>query len=88
MVAFLLLPGSRIFAQSLPFLYLSRKLTGEKTTMNHRRVWICVFLFTLTLINYTDRVALSVAAKPISAEFGLSPPRRSVRRRPVGPAVL
>ncbi len=41
--------------------------------MNHRRVWICVFLFTLTLINYTDRVALSVAAKPISAEFGLSP---------------
>jgi MFS family permease len=73
MVAFLLLPGSRIFAQSLPFLYLSRKLTGEETTMNHRRVWICVFLFTLTLINYTDRVALSVAAKPISAEFGLSP---------------
>ena len=72
-MAFLLLPGSRIFAQSLPFLYLSRKLTGEKTTMNHRRVWICVFLFTLTLINYTDRVALSVAAKPISAEFGLSP---------------
>ena len=41
--------------------------------MNHRRVWICVFLFTLTLINYTDRVALSVAAKPISTEFGLSP---------------
>ncbi len=41
--------------------------------MNYRRVWICVFLFTLTLINYTDRVALSVAAKPISTEFGLSP---------------
>jgi MFS family permease len=46
----------------------------EETTMLHyRRVWICVFLFTLTLINYTDRVALSVAAKPISTEFGLSP---------------
>ena len=41
--------------------------------MHHRRVWICVFLFTLTLINYTDRVALSVAVKPISSEFGLSP---------------
>ena len=41
--------------------------------MNYRRVWICVFLFTLTLINYTDRVALSVAIKPIASEFGLSP---------------
>ncbi len=40
--------------------------------MNHRRLWICVFLFTLTLINYTDRVALSVAVTPISAEFGLT----------------
>ena len=41
--------------------------------MKYRRLWICVFLFTLTLINYTDRVALSVAVKPISIEFGLSP---------------
>jgi MFS family permease len=41
--------------------------------MHYRRVWVCVFLFTLTLINYTDRVALSVAAKPISIEFKLSP---------------
>src|SRR5215471_12123572 len=41
--------------------------------MNMRRAWVCVFLFTLTLINYTDRVALSVAAKPISSEFHLSP---------------
>src|SRR6516164_1114240 len=40
--------------------------------MNYRRGWICVFLFTLTLINYTDRMALSVSAKPIAAEFGLS----------------
>jgi ACS family glucarate transporter-like MFS transporter len=40
--------------------------------MNHRRLWICVFLFTLTLINYTDRVALSVAVTPISAEFHLT----------------
>ncbi len=40
--------------------------------MTFRRGWICLFLFTLTSINYADRVALSVAAKPISAEFGLS----------------
>ena len=41
--------------------------------MGLRRGWISVFLFTLALINYTDRVALSVAAKPIATEFGLSP---------------
>jgi len=40
---------------------------------DYRRGWVFVFLFTLTLINYTDRVALSVAAKPIATEFGLSP---------------
>jgi MFS family permease len=38
-----------------------------------RRAWISVFLFTLAMINYVDRVALSVAAKPLAAEFGLSP---------------
>jgi MFS family permease len=41
--------------------------------MNYRRIWILVFLFTLTTINYVDRVALSVVARPISVEFGLSP---------------
>jgi MFS family permease len=41
--------------------------------MNFRRGWVCLFLFTLTSINYADRVALSVAAKPVSTEFGLSP---------------
>jgi ACS family glucarate transporter-like MFS transporter len=41
--------------------------------MTMRRTWVCVFLFMLTFINYTDRVALSIAAKPISTEFGLSP---------------
>lgn len=40
--------------------------------MNFRRGWVCVFLITLTMINYADRVALSVAATPIKAEFGLS----------------
>jgi ACS family glucarate transporter-like MFS transporter len=32
-----------------------------------------VFLFTLAMINYVDRVALSVASKPIAEEFHLSP---------------
>ncbi len=41
--------------------------------MHYRRIWIFVFLFTLTAINDADRVALSVAAKPISIEFDLSP---------------
>jgi MFS family permease len=46
---------------------------GGIKKMNRRRAWIFVFLFTLTMINYADRVALSVAAKPIATEFGLSP---------------
>jgi ACS family glucarate transporter-like MFS transporter len=41
--------------------------------MNNRRLWVLVFMFALTTINYTDRVALSVAAKPVSVEFGLTP---------------
>jgi MFS family permease len=40
--------------------------------MNFRRGWVCVFLITLTTINYADRVALSVAATPVREEFGLS----------------
>ena len=38
-----------------------------------RRSWIAILLFTLVLINYMDRVALSVAAKPVASEFALSP---------------
>lgn len=38
-----------------------------------RRVWVVVFLFTLGVINYMDRVALSVAAQPIAREFNLTP---------------
>jgi MFS family permease len=41
--------------------------------MGWRRGWIYLFLFTLATINYVDRVALSVASKPIAEEFGLSP---------------
>jgi ACS family glucarate transporter-like MFS transporter len=41
--------------------------------MGWRRGWISLFLFSLAMINYVDRVALSVASKPIAQEFGLSP---------------
>lgn len=40
--------------------------------MSYRRGWIAVFLFSLAMINYMDRVALSIAAAPIAKEFGLS----------------
>ncbi|MDR3538613.1 MAG: MFS transporter [Acetobacteraceae bacterium] len=41
--------------------------------MQHRRGWIALFLFTLAMINYVDRGALSFAAGPIARELGLSP---------------
>lgn len=41
--------------------------------MQKKRVWIYVFLFTLTLINYIDRVSLSVASKVLQEEFQISP---------------
>jgi len=40
--------------------------------MTYRRGWIAVFLFALSMINYMDRIALSIAAKPIAQEFHLS----------------
>jgi MFS family permease len=40
--------------------------------LSWRRGWISLFLFTLAMINYVDRVALSVASKPLAEEFGLS----------------
>ncbi|MES0006720.1 MFS transporter [Mesorhizobium sp. M0062] len=41
--------------------------------MNRRRIWIALLIFTAVVINYVDRIALSVASKPIAAEFGFSP---------------
>jgi MFS family permease len=41
--------------------------------MGFRRSWVVLLLFCVVIINYMDRVALSVAAKPIAAEFHLSP---------------
>jgi ACS family glucarate transporter-like MFS transporter len=40
---------------------------------SRRRWWIYTLLFLLVSINYMDRSALSVAATPISQEFGLTP---------------
>lgn len=41
--------------------------------LHKKRVWIYAFLFTLTLINYIDRVSLSVASKVLKEEFNISP---------------
>jgi MFS family permease len=41
--------------------------------LTYRRGWIALLIFTIVIINYIDRIALSVAAKPIVAEFGFSP---------------
>src|SRR5262245_53198815 len=41
--------------------------------MTYRRGWIALLIFLAVVINYIDRIALSVAAKPIVAEFGFSP---------------
>ena len=40
--------------------------------MSYRRGWIAVFLFSLSMINYMDRIALSIAATPIAHEFKLT----------------
>ncbi|MGC1332220.1 MFS transporter, partial [Pseudomonas sp.] len=40
--------------------------------MSYRRGWIAVFLFSLAMINYMDRIALSIAAEPIAQEFHLT----------------
>jgi ACS family glucarate transporter-like MFS transporter len=41
--------------------------------MTYRRGWIALLIFLAVIINYMDRIALSVAAKPIVSEFGFSP---------------
>ncbi len=41
--------------------------------MTRRRAWIAALIFMAVVINYIDRIALAVAAKPIASEFHLSP---------------
>jgi len=45
----------------------------DTSLLKKKRVWIYTFLFTLTLINYVDRVSLSVASKVLKEEFDISP---------------
>lgn len=48
-------------------------LTAKHVIGQKKRVWIYVFLFTLTLVNYIDRVSLSVASHALKEEFDISP---------------
>jgi ACS family glucarate transporter-like MFS transporter len=41
--------------------------------MTVRRGWVALLIFLAVIINYIDRIALSIAAKPIVGEFGFSP---------------
>ena len=41
--------------------------------MTYRRAWIALLIFTAVIINFMDRIALSVDSKQIAAEFGFSP---------------
>jgi MFS family permease len=41
--------------------------------MTRRRAWIALLIFLAVIINYMDRIALSIAAKPLAAEFGFTP---------------
>ncbi|MCW1411319.1 MFS transporter [Rhizobium sp. 1AS11] len=38
-----------------------------------KRTWIAILIFTAVIINYVDRIALSIASKPIVEEFGFTP---------------
>ncbi len=41
--------------------------------VSHRRYWVYAMLFSLGVINFIDRITMSVASKPIATELGLSP---------------
>lgn len=38
-----------------------------------KRSWIALLIFSAVIINYVDRIALSIASRPIVEEFGFSP---------------
>jgi MFS family permease len=41
--------------------------------LTYRRGWVALLIFTIVIINYMDRIALSVASKSIATEFRFSP---------------
>lgn len=49
-----------------------KKVVWEETSMA-KRTWIAILIFTAVIINYVDRIALSIASKPISEEFDFTP---------------
>lgn len=49
-----------------------KKVVWEETLMA-KRSWIAILIFTAVIINYIDRIALSIASKPIVEEFGFTP---------------
>jgi MFS family permease len=42
-------------------------------TDGKRRYWLYLMLFSLGIINFIDRITMSVAAKPVAIDFGLTP---------------
>lgn len=46
---------------------------NENPPRHYRRYWVYVLMLSLVMINYIDRSALSIVAKSIATEFGLSP---------------
>jgi MFS family permease len=50
-----------------------RRIAQTGADVTYRRGRIALLIFTVVIINYIDRIALSVAARPIVAEFGFSP---------------
>ncbi len=50
-----------------------RTAAGARMPMSKWRFFIYLMLFTMTMVNYTDRVNLSVSAGLVAKEFSLSP---------------
>ena len=46
---------------------------SARSVIPHRRWWIGVLLGSGILVNYFDRITLSVAAPQLQQEFGLGP---------------
>ena len=51
---------------------MTTETAGVKTATGFRRGWVYLLMLTLIMINYIDRSAMSVVARSIAQEFGLS----------------
>jgi MFS family permease len=52
---------------------MSTPTANQNASGHYRRYWVYVLMLTLVMVNYIDRSALSIVAKSIATEFGLSP---------------